>query len=211
MILEHILSAVIGFILGSIPTAYILVKKRSGVDLRENGSNNIGALNSYEVSNSKLIGILVLLIDFGKGLLAVYLAKLFFEPIFLNPMLALLFAVLAHCYSPWIKFKGGRGLATAAGGSLLFLPAILVLWMLFWVIAFIFRKHIHFANIAATFLTGAIAATSTNVLNKYSFPPADSELIYGIFTALMLLIILIKHKDPFKEWLNSRKQIIKER
>ncbi|MBL1214023.1 MAG: glycerol-3-phosphate acyltransferase [Ignavibacteriae bacterium] len=211
MILEFILSSVIGFILGSIPTAYILVKKKKGIDLRETGSNNIGALNSYEVSNSKLIGILVLLIDFGKGLLAVYLTKLFFEPIFLNPMLALLFAVLAHCYSPWIKFKGGRGLATAAGGSLLFLPAILVLWMLFWVIAFIFRKHIHFANIAATFLTGAIAATSANVLNKYSFPPADSELIYGIFTVLMLLIILIKHKDPFKEWLNARKQIIKER
>ena len=211
MIFEIILSSLIGYLIGSIPTAYLLVKKNNGIDIRENGSSNVGALNSYEVSNSKLIGISVLLIDFSKGLLAVFIAKYFFEQNFLFPMLALIFAVFSHCYSPWIKFKGGRGLATAAGGAAIFIPAILIIWMVFWVIAYIFRKNIHFANIAATFLTAAIAATSAHVLNKYSMPAADIELIYGTFVALMLLIILSKHIEPFKEWIKSREKLIKER
>jgi glycerol-3-phosphate acyltransferase PlsY len=211
MILEIILCSLIGYLIGSIPTAYFLLKIKYGIDIRENGSTNVGALNSYEVSNSKLMGIAVLFLDISKGLLAVFIVKLFFEPNFLNPMLALIFAVFSHCYSPWIKFKGGRGLATAAGGSALLLPAILIIWMVFWVIAYIFRKSIHFANIAATFLTAAIAATSANVLNKYSMPVAESDSTYGIFVALMLVIILIKHKEPFKEWLKSREKLIRER
>ena len=84
MIFEIILSSLIGYLIGSIPTAYLLVKKNNGIDIRENGSSNVGALNSYEVSNSKLIGISVLLIDFSKGLLAVFIAKYFFEQNFLH-------------------------------------------------------------------------------------------------------------------------------
>ncbi|MCB9247686.1 MAG: glycerol-3-phosphate acyltransferase [Ignavibacteriales bacterium] len=65
------------------------------------------------------------------------LQSIFFSNDFLTSSIALNFAVLGHCYSPWIKFKGGRGLATAAGGSLLLSPIIAIIWLISW---FIIKK-----------------------------------------------------------------------
>jgi glycerol-3-phosphate acyltransferase PlsY len=63
---DFIYSAISGYMIGSIPTAYIFLKKAKSLDIRKNGSGNVGALNAYEVSNSKLIGVLVLIIDLLK-------------------------------------------------------------------------------------------------------------------------------------------------
>jgi len=77
MEMNYVYSAILGYLLGSIPTAFILLKKSKSLDIRKKGSGNVGALNAYEVSNSKSIGILVLIIDFSKGLISYLLAVLF--------------------------------------------------------------------------------------------------------------------------------------
>ena len=102
--MNYIVSVLIGYILGSIPTAYLLVKFMHGTDLRNEGSKNVGMLNSYKVSKSKYVAVAVLLIDVVKGLLSVYLVKLFFGEVFIYPMIALISAVAGHCFSVWIKF-----------------------------------------------------------------------------------------------------------
>lgn len=208
--MEFVISIIIGYLIGSIPTAYLILK-RKGKNITREGSGNVGALNSYEVSGSKLLGVAVLLIDFAKGAAAVYFIKLIMPNEFIYPMLGLLAAVFAHCYSPWIKFKGGRGLATAAGGSVLLSPLVAILWILMWVIAYIFRKDIHFGNIAATILTAALAATSGHIFNKYAFPPAQSELLYSITVVLMMVIILSRHIEPLKVWINRNKKSTRNR
>ncbi|MBU1099030.1 MAG: glycerol-3-phosphate acyltransferase, partial [Bacteroidetes bacterium] len=66
--MNYIICGVIGYLLGSFPTAFILLKKFKSIDIREQGSTNIGALNSFRVSKSKMLGVLVLLIDMTKGI-----------------------------------------------------------------------------------------------------------------------------------------------
>lgn len=200
-----LIAVVIGYLLGSFPTAYVLLKKYKKVDITKSGSQNVGALNSYEVSESKLIGLIVLLSDAFKGFLTVYILKMFAPGEFLIPAAGLASAVFAHCYSPWIKFKGGRGLATAAGGAAYLSPLILLLWGILWLIAFIFRKDVHVGNIMATILTLALVFSSSEILMKYSFPPASNSIEFMIPVSIMLFIIILKHWKPLLEWFGKQK------
>lgn len=210
--METIISILTGYLIGSIPTAYLILKKTRNINITENGSNNVGALNSYEVSKSKTIGLIVLSLDFIKGVLSVIIVQFLFGSSFLISIVALTFAVLAHCYSPWIKFKGGRGLATAAGGVLLIEPVILLLWVLFWLIAYLFKRQIHLANILASILTCALAVSSSDILNSARWltnPPAETNLTFASFNVLIFLIILSRHIIYIKKYFVTGKNKIK--
>ncbi|MFA3783235.1 glycerol-3-phosphate acyltransferase [Melioribacteraceae bacterium 4301-Me] len=204
--MEYILSIIIGFLFGSFPTAYVVLKVAKGLDITKIGSKNVGTLNSYETTKSKPIAVIVLIFDLLKGLLASLLPKILFGDYFIFAMLGLVSAVLFHCYSPWIKFKGGRGLATAAGGSFIISIPVFIIWVVFWIVSFLFRKNIHFSNFAATVLTAAISITSGNILNKYSQLQAESSITFSIMVVLMMLIIVSKHIQPMKEYLLEQKQ-----
>lgn len=203
--MNYIIAFLTGYLLGSIPTAYLLLKRLKQIDITQTGSQNVGALNSYEVSESKLIGISVLAIDALKGILTVYILKEIYPEEFIIPAIGLTAAVFAHCYSPWIKFKGGRGLATGAGGAAFLAPVILIVWVILWVIAFIFKKNVHVGNIMATILTLALVITTSEVFMKYSLPPSNNKLEFIIPTAIMLIIILMKHWKPLLEWFGTQK------
>lgn len=199
--------SLVGYLIGSIPTAYIILKFRRGIDITKEGSGNVGTLNSFEVSNSKKIGIFVLFIDLCKGIITVLFVKFFFENDFTLQIIGLLFAVLGHCYSIWLKFKGGRGLATAAGGTLIISPIIPILWLIFWYIIHKWKKDIHLANIAATVLIIFSAILFVDQLNKIAFPPAEVNFIFGFSLSLLMLIILSKHIEPLKILLNKKRKL----
>ena len=203
--MNYLLCATIGYLLGSIPTAYIVLKKTHQIDIRETGSGNVGAMNSFEISKSKIIGILVFLIDALKGLLSVYLCALIFSGEFIYPALALFFAVLSHCFNPWLKFKGGRGLATATGGAVLLSPMIPAAWCVLWVFVYLFKKDILLANISATILTFLLVISSIEIIYKYSYPTPDSYGTIAMFCVGLLTIIFIKHIDPLKEIIDKYK------
>ena len=205
--ISHFVSALIGIILGSIPTAYLVLKRFRSLDITKEGSGNVGTLNSYEVTKSKWIGISVLIIDFCKGLLSVVLVRWLYGDNFNILALTLFFAVLAHCFSPWLKFKGGRGLATAAGGASTLFPIILFLWLLFWLLIYALKKHIHLSNITATLLIILVSIAYSNLLNKYSNPPAESGLLFGTFLTFTMLVILSKHIGPIKDYFITQKNI----
>ena len=197
--MDYLISSLIGYLLGSIPTGYLFLKKSRGIDIRSAGSGNVGAYNSYDVTKSKLIGLSVLLLDLLKGILSVSITKFIYPDIFIFPALSLFFAVFSHCYNPWLNFKGGRGLATAAGGSLFLVPLLAIIWAVLWVIFYIMRKDILFANIAATIMSILAIFNSGNIAVKYSFPkPADESIIILLSTSV-LIIIFIKHIEPLKE------------
>ena len=207
--MQIILSFLIGYISGSIPTAYLLVKRKHALDITSEGSGNVGALNSYEVSKSKITGISVLLIDFLKGLAAVYISGLILGNDFIIQGVTLIAAVLAHCYSPWINFKGGRGLATAAGGMFLLSIPILVTWFVIWIIAYAFRKNIHFGNFAATILTAFLSFSSAKVLMKYTSLSPETEMQFGFIISLIMFIILLKHIKPIKEYFKTQNKKVR--
>ena len=207
--MNYLLSCIIGFLLGSLPTAYIILKKVRGIDITSTGTGNVGAMNSFEITNSRIIGLFVFIIDALKGLLSVYLTLLFSPIDFAFPALALLFAVLSHCFNPWLGFKGGRGLATAAGGGLLLFPFMVVSWVVLWVIIYLARKDILLANVWANFMTLVIIFLSGNVAFKYSYPQADSISSLMLFSSALLIIVFIKHIEPMKELFKNKSFLTK--
>jgi glycerol-3-phosphate acyltransferase PlsY len=117
------------------------------------------------------------------------------------------FAVFSHCFNPWLKFKGGRGLATAAGGSAFLFPFVLVVWTVSWTIIYLKSKDILVANIWANLMSLLIVMSSLGIAIKYSFPQAESISILAFFTTSLLLIIFIKHIDPLKEIIDKKSLI----
>jgi glycerol-3-phosphate acyltransferase PlsY len=201
--MNYLLSVVIGYIVGSFPTAFLILKKTRGIDITVKGSGNVGAYNSFEVSKSKTIGALVLLIDALKGLLSVYLTLLILPKEFVYPALAIMLAVFSHCYNPWLKFKGGRGLATSAGGLALLFPFLLAAWMMIWVIIYLIKKDIIWANLWATVMSLVLVFTTNQIAIKYTFPRAESISLLILFSTAILILILIKHVEPLKDLLKS--------
>jgi len=197
--MNYLISAVIGYILGSIPTAYLLLKKKQNEDITTKGTGNVGAHNIYEVTNSKKLGVIVMLIDIVKGSLSALIPLFIFGDIFIFSAIASIFAIFAHCFNPTIKFKGGRGLATTAGVSIIIFPYLLVVWVILWVLFYIIKKDILFGNIAATIMTGIVFFSTTDIAIKYANPSPVSNSSLVLFVISLLLIIFIKHIEPLNE------------
>jgi len=203
--MQYLLSSFIGYLLGSIPTAYIFLKKSKGIDITKEGSGNVGAMNSFEISNSKLIGIFVFLIDFVKGIASVVIPVLIYPGEFIFPALALMFAVFSHCFNPWINFNGGRGLATAAGGAAIIFPFLLVIWAVLWVIFYVMRKDILIANISSTIFSLLVVFGIPDIAIKYTFFKPESVSILIFLSASVLILIFIKHIEPLQELISNQK------
>jgi glycerol-3-phosphate acyltransferase PlsY len=196
-VLAYILTAVIGYLLGSIPTGF-LVAKAKGIDIRTIGSGNIGATNVFRALG-KPAGILVLLADALKGWLPVALlaglicGRLWPEA---GPqsrewfrIVAGISAVLGHNYTCWLHFKGGKGIATSAGVLVALVPWALLIIAGIWVIVFALSRYVSLASIAAsTALPFAAWATG-----------ASTTLI--AITAAMTALAIYKHKANIKRLL----------
>lgn len=207
--MEVLIAIITGYFIGSIPTAFIILKISRGLDIRKEGSGNVGTLNSYEVTNSKIIGVVVLIIDALKGLLSVVIINYLFNDHFVYTMISLLSAVFGHCYSIWLKFKGGRGLATFGGGTLVISPIINAIWGISWIILYKGKKDIHFANIGASIAVILSVIFFADLLNKLSFPSAKESIIFSFYLSLLMLIILSKHWEPFKVLIKNKQSNLK--
>jgi glycerol-3-phosphate acyltransferase PlsY len=204
--MKYIICIVIGYALGSIPTAYLIVRKTKGIDITSNGTGNMGAMNSFEITDSKVTGFLVLLIDALKGLLSVYIPVLLLRGDFSYPAIALIFAVFSHCFNPWLLFKGGRGLATSLGGTILLFPILPIIWLTLWVFIYALKRDILISNIWAIVLSFFAVIAANNVAYYYSFPRADSMSSLMLFTVSLLILIFIKHIDPLIDIIKKSKR-----
>lgn len=195
----------ISYFLGSIPTAFIFMKLFRGIDIRKAGSGNVGGMNTYEVSGSKLLGFSVFLVDFLKGFFAVQIAKSYFPDSFLIVGLATFFVVFGHCFSVWISFKGGRGLATAFGSTITFVPPAFFLWAIIWILVYIKNKDIHLGNIWATISTWILLIINFGFLKRYLYPSTENYFEYFLIVTIVLGVIFIKHIEPLKELISKSK------
>ena len=136
----YLITAAVSYLLGSIPFGYLLVRILKGEDVRTSGSGNIGATNVAR--KSPALGVATLLLDAAKGLAAVLVARVLFSgphrPLIMTT--AAFFAVLGHLFPVWLKFRGGKGVATSFGAFILLTPkSILCMVGLFLLIAVAFR------------------------------------------------------------------------
>ena len=155
--MEEIIAVALGYIAGSMPFAYLLARRR-GVDLRVTGSGNVGAANVLRTSGVPS-AVLAMCLDALKGALAVIVAqRLAAGPA--TPVAAGLAAIIGHIYPVWIGFRGGKGVATAAGVfGVLAPPAVAVAAAVF-VIAVWATKYISVGSMAAAMTLGVAAAAT---------------------------------------------------
>src|SRR5260370_16260393 len=136
----YFITAVVSYLLGSIPFGYLLVRIFKGEDVRTSGSGNIGATNVAR--KSPALGVATLLLDAAKGLAAVLVARVLFSGPHQQLIMttAAFFAVVGHLFPIWLKFRGGKGVATSLGSFILLTPkSILCMVGLFLLVAVAFR------------------------------------------------------------------------
>jgi glycerol-3-phosphate acyltransferase PlsY len=199
-VLAYIIVAVAAYLIGSIPAGF-LVAKAKGIDIRSVGSGNIGATNAMRVLG-KPAGIFVLLADCAKGYVAcaIFLPLLYnfffargWEDVFENhpvefqmrfKLIAGIFAVLGHNYTCWLKFKGGKGIATTAGVFLALAPWALLVALVVFILAILVTKYVS---------VGSIAAAIALPLTVWIMSPHN--LFLGIVTTALAAMAIYKHKS----------------
>jgi len=177
--MKIILIALAGFLLGSIPTGKIIAGGM-GIDLQKTGSGNIGATNVFR-SAGKLPALFTLIGDMAKGSVAVLLARYFEVGYWYEGMIGII-AVLGHNYSLFLRFKGGKGVATSLGVLLVYAPLTGLVTVVIWLLTVLITR------ISSL---GAIISFCTLPLSIYLLDVKEKLPI----SFIMSIILLMRHKD----------------
>ena len=195
----YAVTAVSAYLLGSIPSGF-LAASAHGIDIREVGSGNIGATNVSRALG-RGAGIAVLLADCFKGWFAVeFLPRLVFvllgvpaeaQTRELSQILAGLCVVLGHNYTVWLKFKGGKGIATSGGVLVALVPWALLIILGIWIVVFLISRYVSLASIAASFAL------------PFATWLTDRRPLFVIVTAVMGALAIFKHHANIGRLLNG--------
>ncbi len=177
------LALLISYLVGSIPTAYLLIQRVKGIDIRSVGSGNVGATNALRVAG-KGAGVAVFLLDAAKGVIAVRcLAPWLVHPLTPTVQLACgLMAVVGHTAPIFLGFKGGKGVATAIGVLLGVVPLIAGIGLVVWVLCFLLWRYVSVASL--------VAIVSVPVM-QWLMHRQLSEIGLGV---LLALLIVVRHQ-----------------
>ena len=190
--------SVFGYLVGSIPFGLILTKSSGLGDIRNIGSGNIGATNVLRTGNKKL-AFFTLIMDASKGAFAIYLGVLLFNFLeisnfasleLLKSMIAIL-SVIGHCFPIWLKFKGGKGVATGLGAILFLNLTIGIIALLIWII------------IAKLFKMSSLSALFTYFIVPILIYYYDKENYFFIASLLISIICWFQHRENIKRLLKG--------
>lgn len=181
------ITLLIAYLLGSIPTGYLLVRTFQNQDIRTTGSGNIGATNVAR-SGSKGLGIATLLLDVLKGVLAVAVAKHFAQTLgfpsgYDLEAVAGLVAVMGHIFPVWLGFRGGKGVATAFGVFLALMPLTSAIALLIFAVVFAITKYVSLASIVAALSLGILCVLMDS----------RRRMIVDLVYLAMPLLVVVKH------------------
>jgi glycerol-3-phosphate acyltransferase PlsY len=216
------LCPLVAFFLGSIPFG-LFIARLKGINIREHGSGNIGATNVLRVVGKKY-GITCLFLDALKGLLpAVIAISLIRYDGMKNPMmidalrpwsaefpmltaqlfqvLAGLCAILGHNYSPWVGFRGGKGIATSAGVLIALMPAAIPILILVWLVVFWTTKYVSLASIVAAALLPAVTLWGSWFHGKIQNGTWNKPLF--AFSLLIGILAIWKHRTNIQRLLEG--------
>ena len=199
LVLGYILVAVVSYLLGSIPSGFLVAKAR-GIDIRSVGSGNIGATNVLRILG-KPAGIFVMLADALKGALAVIIAVRVIGPWFSGMpgnqanewygVCAGVAAILGHNFTCWLSFKGGKGIATSAGVLVALVPWSLVIILAVWIVTLALTRFVSLASVLAS-ATLPFAAWMTG-----------ESLTMILITGGLAVLAIYKHRTNIKRLLSG--------
>ena len=202
--MDIILVIFFSYLSGSIPFGLILTKFAGGQDIRKIGSGNIGATNVFR-TGSKFLAISTLLLDALKGYAPVIITKQYFPELI---QLSCLIAFLGHIFPIWIKFKGGKGVATYLGILFALSYQLSFLFIFTWVVVLLIFKYSSVSSIFSSMtvlVVTLIKDTALKSLDQNFNIDADIKLILFIF----FILIIFTHKKNILNLINKTEHKIK--
>ena len=184
--MELILVILVSYLLGSIPFGLILTKVFLKKDIREIGSGNIGATNVLRTGN-KLIGYLTLILDVLKAIIPVIYIKINFPELVYISSLSVF---IGHVFPIWLKFKGGKGVATYVGILFSINYFLGIIFVISWLIIFFISKYSSLGSILSTLVIPIFIFLNTSYENQYFF-------------IIMFVLILYTHRKNVKRLINK--------
>ena len=187
-----------GYLFGSIPFGLILTKLSGLGDIRNVGSGNIGATNVLRTGNRK-IALLTLILDGGKGALAIAIGAFVFKHLSISNLeeleivqsLIAVSSVIGHCFPIWLKFKGGKGVATGLGIIIFLNFTVGLIALLTWIV------------IAKIFKISSVSALITYFLIPILIFLNSSEIYFFIASVLISVVCWYQHRENIKRLLNG--------
>ena len=176
----------ISYLIGSIPFGFLLTKIFLKKDIREIGSGNIGATNALRTGN-KLIGYSTLVLDIGKAVTLLIIIKFNFSEYLFTSSIAVF---LGHVFPIWLKFKGGKGVATYVGILFCINIYLAVIFIIVWFVVFIISKYSSLASMIASLFVPLSSYFLLNDINYY-------------FYIILFILILITHRENIKRLRNN--------
>ena len=176
----------ISYLMGSMPFGFLLTKLFLKIDIREIGSGNIGATNVLRTGN-KLIGYGTLILDIVKAVIPVLVSKFYFEEYIYISALAVF---IGHVFPIWLKFKGGKGVATYVGILFCINIYLGLIFIVSWLIIFLFSKFSSLSSLLATLIVPVYTLFNNDFENKYFF-------------VIMFILIFYTHKENVKRLINK--------
>ena len=189
------LACVVSYLIGSIPNGLIFGKLFWGVDLREHGSHNIGATNAWRTLG-KGPGFLIFFLDFLKGVCGVYLGSLT-DSSPTSLVLGGLMAIVGHSCSLFLRFKGGKGVATGLGVIAMLMPKTTILIFLLWFLLVYFTGYVSLGSV--------VAASFVPFLAWWGHEP-EAYIVFGITAAIF---VIYRHKTNIQRLLAGTESKIK--
>ena len=177
--MRFLLILAIAYLIGSIPSGYLIVRAKEGGDVRETGSGGTGATNVSRRAG-KGAGIFTLIMDVIKGVLAVFLARFLSDGLFPSAdwtiAVAGVVAVLGHIFPVWLRFRGGKGVATALGVFLMLSPAVVLIGLIVFAITLALTRYVSLASLVML-CSIAIASLFLMVLDPLELPDAVAAIL----------------------------------
>lgn len=184
----------ISYLIGNISGGYILGKIIKKKDIRKYGSGNAGTTNAFRVFG-KSIGVLTFIIDFLKGMLIVYIVKRIFSPFYVP--IAILFCVIGHNYPFYMKFKGGKGVATTIGALSLFNFKLALIGIFIWIMVVLLTKIVSLGSISFFIVELILFCCLTNY-----------TITDKLFFTIIFILGIYRHKDNIKRLIQKRENKI---
>lgn len=206
--LSLVLAALLSYLVGAIPFGYLIARWR-GVDILKHGSGNIGATNVGRVLG-KPFGFLVFLLDCAKGALPTLLARWWTTthelglPAESLPVMAAIAAFLGHLFPIYLRFRGGKGVATAAGTVMVLLPLPALAALLTWIVVVVASRYVSLASLAAA------AALCAFRLLLTPQPWSNEEWILTLFCLLASGLIAVRHRTNVGRLLRGNENQLKD-